>query len=607
MPRWGWRLRPFILVLLIVFNTFSLIVIATATYVAVSNIMTEQISQTRLDFLDTNQKQLMDRINSIEETAISISTDFNIRRIADSDPRDDYDFIVAKQELDSILHSYSYIKGYIASIQVYTDFFKGSPGVVDRIFHLAEIPWKEQLPHLEKEESIWIPEREDIHSLMGKRSVITNVRKIRNTQGEIFGYVEVNMDLASLRELLINSNKPHNERVLVILDPQNRPITEIIQSRDDRDVRNREWLFPDAVTPEKGYHIENVQGERFVYSQTAERPFEWRLVDILPYNEVYESVEKIRNVVILSGMLMLLLTIPLSLYLSGKIIRPVSRLVIGFQRVKAGDFHFRLDGHFIFEFNMLSIAFNHMTDRIRELLQRVKEEHRLKREAELSALQSQIYPHFLYNTLDMINWNAVKKGDLEISTMVSRLARLFRISLSKGNMFIPLRDELEHARLYLQLQLSRYEREIVLEEKVEPALRKSYVPKIILQPLIENAILHGFTDNMDRQPKINIYAERISPSRFRLAVEDNGVGLDGESLAKRISASDKAQSQPSTASSGYGIRNIRERLHMYFGDEYDVVIRNGDEGGVKVEIELPVIESWDDLQSKFGNMRGETS
>lgn len=559
--------------------------------------MTEQISETRLDFLTTNQRQLTDRIISIEETAISISTDFNVRRIADSAPQDIFDYLMLRKDLNGIVNNYNFLKGYLTSIQIYTDFFKDSPRTDDRILPLSEIPWKEELPRLDKENAIWLSEREDTYSLMGEKNVITNIRKIHDTQGRIFGYIEVNMDTASLRTLLTNSRKPYKEKVLLILDPDNRLMTGIVQSETSTSRLKKEWLGSNKIGPEQGYRIENVQGERYVFSQTAESQFEWRLVDILPFSQVYESIEKIRNVVILVGLLMLVLTIPLALYLSNKIIRPISRLVLSFQRVKTGNFGIRLDDHFIFEFQMLSISFNHTVDRIRQLVDRVDEEHRLKREAELSALQSQINPHFLYNTLDMINWMAFKQGNLEISTMVSRLAKLFRISLSKGNMFIPLRDELEHARLYVQLQLSRYRDKFLFEENVDQELKRSYVPRIILQPFIENSIIHGFTDQMGRQAVLKVYTERIDSSNFMLIIEDNGVGLNMEVPNGDKDINGKMLS--SSGSSGYGIHNVRERIRMYFGYEYDVVIHNLEHGGVSVHIELPIIESADQHRARF--------
>ena len=601
----GWRLKPFILLLLIAFNTSVLVVITTVTFLTASQIMTEQISETRLDFLTTNQRQLTDRIISIEETAISISTDFNVRRIADSDPQDIFDYLMLRKDLSGTVNNYNFVKEYLTSIQIYTDFFNDAPQIDDSVLPLSAIPWRDELPRLDKENAMWLAEREDQHSLTGPKHVITNVRKIRDTQGRVFGYVEVNMDIASLRTLLTNSRRSFNERVLLILDPENRLMTEIVQPNKGEAALKREWLSAGAIGPQQGYRVEKLQGDRYVFSQTAERKFEWRLVDILPYAEVYESIEKIRNVVIGVGVLMLLLTIPLALYLSDKIIAPITRLVLGFQRVKAGDFAIRLDGHFIFEFRMLSISFNHMADRIRELLQRVDEEHRLKREAELNALQSQINPHFLYNTLDMINWMAFKKGNPEISTMVSRLAKLFRIGLSKGNMFIPLADELEHARLYVQLQLSRTPDRFQFEERVDQALKKSYVPKIILQPFIENAIIHGFKDQMDRKALLQVRTERLNASRFLLIVEDNGAGLVKEKQPDNKDIHDKAML--SSGSSGYGIHNVRERIRMYFGHDFDVNMHSLEHGGVRVTIELPMIDSVERMHARFRSTKGDST
>jgi two-component system sensor histidine kinase YesM len=219
------------------------------------------------------------------------------------------------------------------------------------------------------------------------------------------------------------------------------------------------------------------------------------------------------------------------------------------------------------------------------LLEQLQEEHHAKREAEFAALQSQINPHFLYNTLDMINWMAATRGVHEISVLSTKLAKLFRISLSKGRTFIPLREELEHCILYMDLQQARFKDKFTYRIEVPPDLQSYLVPKLILQPFIENAIIHGFGGQDVEKPEITIQASEVmdqSRSSLRLLIEDNGKGMQQPVHHVPALAPQAAVSKPDAdGNSGYGIGNVMQRIQLYFGREYGVKVESRSSGAKK--------------------------
>jgi two-component system sensor histidine kinase YesM len=248
-----------------------------------------------------------------------------------------------------------------------------------------------------------------------------------------------------------------------------------------------------------------------------------------------------------------------------------------------------LERHPIVEFDKLSQSFTQMAGQLRSLLDQLEIEYRKKRDLELKVLQSQINPHFLYNTLDMINWMAALKGNHEVSIMAANLARFFRISVSQGNMFIPLREELEHARAYAEIQKSRFRMQFVYREQVDELFKKAFVPKIIIQPVIENAFVHGFRGDSNAA-KITIRAEMAGEREFHLIVEDNGVGLNGGRPLDESKAISGAAGK-----GGYGLRNVQERIQLHMGPSYGIQLENRAEGGARVVIKLPYVTSLEQL------------
>ena len=229
----------------------------------------------------------------------------------------------------------------------------------------------------------------------------------------------------------------------------------------------------------------------------------------------------------------------------------------------------------------LAVGFNSMMDEIAVLMEQVKVEQHQLEQIRFNALQSQIQPHFLYNTLECIHWQAIADGNKEISTMVKALAQYYRVCLSRGKEIISLKQELDHIRSYLIIQNMRYDNIIELDVQVDACYDDVKIPKMTLQPLIENSIYHGIRVKEGKRGVVEIRI-RQEDSDVWIVVADSGTGMSQEEIDEMnqsISVYDE--------SFGYGVRNVNKRIEIMFGPKYGLHFRKNEHEGVSVEIHLP--------------------
>lgn len=270
-------------------------------------------------------------------------------------------------------------------------------------------------------------------------------------------------------------------------------------------------------------------------------------------------------------------------YVSDKIVKPLGRLEVSVRDFESGSLDTPIETGGFYEVRRLGLAISHMTLRIRKLMEDVVREHESKRRSELDMLQSQINPHFLYNTLDIIVWMIENEQKQNAVRVVTALARFFRISLSKGKSIIPVGDEVEHVSNYLTIQKMRYKNRFEYEIKIEEGLENCSVIKLILQPLVENAIYHGM-EFMDGDGLIRIQVKQKG-EELLLSVTDNGPGMTEEMVLKLCSGT----ISPSKKGSGIGVVNVMERIRLYYGETYGLSIHSEPDEGTEMVIHLPMM------------------
>jgi len=308
-----------------------------------------------------------------------------------------------------------------------------------------------------------------------------------------------------------------------------------------------------------------------------ETQFGWKIVGVAYANELIVNQQQIRLSYLLWTVFALVSVLILSFYLSRRLSSPIRRLQNQMKQVEKGNFGIRSEALPENEIGQLGRTFNVMVSRIKDLMDQIIQNEDFKRKSELKVLQSQINPHFLYNTLDSIIWMAERRKHEEVVEMTSSLAKLFRAIINRNDETVPVRVELEHITHYLSIQKMRYKDKLDFVIEADPAMMDFKLPKIILQPIVENAIYHGIK-NKPGLGTIRIVGS-IFEDRLEFVIEDNGIGMDPTRIEQMLKPSD----QPA---SSIGIRNVNERIKL-FGVEYGVHIKSAPSFGTEVTIVLP--------------------
>jgi len=309
---------------------------------------------------------------------------------------------------------------------------------------------------------------------------------------------------------------------------------------------------------------------------------DWVLMLVLPNRDIVRLSARPAQRMLFVFAFMTPLTLFLAFFVSRSATKRIKGLISRMDRVVQGDFSITLDPGNRDEIGQLTERFNFM---IAEVEQLMEEKYTLGKEVknlELKALQAQINPHFLYNTLDLINWMSVRHDAQEIRTLVTALSRFYKLSLGKGEDTVPLRDELEHARTYVQIQNMRYESAIMLVMDIPPDLNECRVLKLVLQPLVENSIFHGIMLKKEERGAVRITGERAGADLL-LFVEDDGVGMSEEKLGQILTNGAIAGD-----GHGYGVRNIHERLQLNYGPEFGLSFESCEGKGTKVRIRMKI-------------------
>ena len=323
-----------------------------------------------------------------------------------------------------------------------------------------------------------------------------------------------------------------------------------------------------------------------IYCVTSVEGSDWRVVGVSYVDElVNRNVTEMIHLSIVLAIVVLAAALLTSWLLSRLLGRPLRGLAAAMESFEedADHFTYRPVGG-TREVQELSSSFGHMVLRIQELMSTVRQEEINLRKTELKALQAQINPHFLYNTLDSIAWMCERGRNADAVKMVHALARLFRISISKGHELIPIAKEIEHAESYLQIQKYRYKNQFTYDFDVDPECLEYLCNKITLQPIIENAINHGL-DLLVDEGNIHVSVHQDGDD-IVFRVEDNGVGMSEEQIQAIMERGPKDRT-------GIGIKNVNDRLKIYFGKKYGLHITSELDVGTCVEIRMPKVREGD--------------
>lgn len=569
----------------IAFNVCFLTVIVWLAYQAFASVTFTEISKARLALLNESTKRGFDFVTNVNSLAYSIASSRELIERLEEPAASKYDILIKRREISQMLLHLLVIHKGVSSIEVYSDAFNELPGSSAELVYpldgIAAKPWYETL---KRADSVWVSLPDDRGA---GPALVGYAQHLFDSRGETIGYVLIRLSRENVMEKFSEVPMGSEEQVLLV-DTAGNVIMQINDPAADAGEPPRVdsgWLREHSAGAQDGYEIVKKDKESYLAMFSRPSTLQWRLVQTVPTRVLLEGTRSAGWRVLVIGILSLLLCAIFACLFVLCLISPLRKLISGMKRLERGDFNAQVHLSFTEEYAQLAHGFNHMAARLMELMDGIKRESRAKREAETSLLEAQIKPHFLYNTLDMIHWRALDYQANDISAMILSLSKLLRIGLSGGRMFIRVRDELEHARCYVGIQQERLPFAIEYSEAIDPAIRSCYIPKVILQPLIENAVIHGKPHGSAKLLRILVEMDTLTAAgtaMLQIRLSDNGCGLpEGWRL-------EDAQ--------GIGLCNVDKRIQLYCGQRYGLRIANGETEGTQVTILLPVIETEEQLK-----------
>lgn len=330
-----------------------------------------------------------------------------------------------------------------------------------------------------------------------------------------------------------------------------------------------------------GYTQLNFNGQDYLLAYSTLTEKNMSVLGFIPEATLYSEISQLKVWIYMIVLITCILSFLLSVKLSNTITTPLRSMEESMEIAAKGDFSHVLTVTSKDEIGRLSDNFNSMINKINRLIENEYKQELLRKEAEFKMLQAQINPHFLYNALDTINWSARKQGMDDISKMVTAISNLLRISINNHKKNVLVKEELDCINDYLLIQKNRYQNKIITMIDVEPELYPVVIPKLILQPLVENAFVHGLSQT-DKKGMILVQGIK-QENQIIFTVTDNGIGMNSETLLAVLSDNHT----PDSAHTGLGIATIHKRIQYLYGAEYGLSIHSEEGKGTQLTLTIP--------------------
>lgn len=487
------------------------------------------------------------------------------------------DFQTVDNLFASINSTYFPYAGYFTIIGenglVYTSWFRD-----DKSFQILE--HESLFEEMVTNQFLWIPSHANYASeyARGEEQLLTMSRYIVEDIGLAkYGVFIVSVPHRVFFDVLENAHTTPDSKLL-ILDETNEPI--LYADSTDR------ALFlalsgHDGLHPPSGSFVSEADGASYMVNYHWLNRNSWKIVELVPYESLVGEIVELRNKLAVFLVLFLLLFLVISMVWVYSFTTPIRKLYQSMRRVERGDWSVRVESKSHDEIGLLVRNFNHMVGNMKSLVDRLYEEQEKKRELEMEALQAQIEPHFLFNTLNSIRWVAVMSESENVSEMIGSLTHLLKMRISTKERDITIEEELENVKHYILLQKVRYNTRFDMVMEVDSGILSVRILKLILQPIVENAILHGLDRTGGSTIAIRGYRQGGDAV---ITVSDNGKGMD----EKQLQALKQAIYSGRKLSRGIGLSNVNQRLVLSYGETYGLAIQSEPGRGTTVAVRVPI-------------------
>lgn len=596
-----WRFFPMIktsirnklIVLLLIITIVPFGSSIVITYLYTKNSIEEQVVAESKNLLYQGKVNLESYINELDDLTLSLynNPDF-INFMRNPDQGDDYLTIgIVKNVVQTILYTGDTINGVRISFRDEDRVIKATKR--SNVIFSSKKNEEDKEAFLRAERSPYnmyiepdFPQKEN--EIKRSRNIVTIHRAFRNIpDDEVLAYISLEISPDKIINLSRNLYTGEKEEFYLLT-----PGGEMIYSSDldvTDDQNNQKWIKR-IVGEEKSEGTMEWKEDGFngviMYDQLPLSAGGWILAKRVSYANLYESAFSVAKINILFGILGLTLVVLATLFVSFKITSPIRVLLRNIQEVEKGNMDVRLPAFGSDEIGLLGFRFQQMIERINTLINREYKLELENKNNQLKVLQSQINPHFLYNALQSIGTVALKNKVPQVYTLITYLSKIMRYGMNMEEDMVPLDKEINYTKAFLLLQKERFGDHLDYRITVEEGVREAQVPKMILQPIIENYFKHGF-DIRDGVGRIELDCRSVD-DHLIITVRDNGIGVTTQRLEEVYAHFKAAALNKIGESTNIGLKNVYVRLKLYYDDQAALHLENSDEGGFKVTMELPI-------------------
>ncbi|MDR7078695.1 two-component system sensor histidine kinase YesM [Neobacillus niacini] len=552
-----------------IFMSVLIVLMVFVSYKFTINEMQNNTSHYQQKLLREINEQIDIQKTVIEEVTLAMSVNNYLQDYINRE-QSEYGKYTSIAEINNSFLDIAYSIPIIDSIHVYLEQppLKEKVGLI-RYYSTEKYKSSDWLSPLKNSDSAWL-KKHHIDSMQGNTSVISYARKAYFSNDRVGAIIVVNLKLDVFQNIMRDELNSVNR---ILIDSAGLPVTYVGESKVIDYLKMIEELEKDSNLNLNSDGYSHEQDNFIVWSKLYSN--EWLLIEITPWKEVAMSSIELSVILITIGIIAIGIAVIASFFIFNKFIQPINLLLQNMDNFSVANKGVNLPKDYKNEFGVLFSHYEELIRKIMNLYKDLEVEYKQKRKAEVKALQANINPHFLYNTLDQLNWMAIEAEQGKISKVLELTGRMFRIGLSKGESFIPIKQEMDHLESYLQIQQIRLGSQISYEMNIDEAYLDYYMPKLTLQPFVENSIMHGFHHKDEGHITIKIHEVH---NHFHIVIKDNGIGI-------KIDHPMKGQE-----SGGYGIKNVRERLAAYFGESSSVKLFGKEGQGTTVVIKIPKID-----------------
>ncbi|ASA25205.1 cache domain-containing sensor histidine kinase [Paenibacillus donghaensis] len=572
-------------------------IISVAVYNKSANIITRNVSTSLRNNLNLIQDNMAERFESANNAMISLYLNSEFADLISSNrPTDSTGIINELTSLNKMLENFP-ANGTSGSRFVPMLYMLNRPEYTQynfsrRVYNIdliSQKPWYRSIPAQSDFTVVGVSSLDSQFTLKFAKRLFG----IRHTQLPYAGLLTLDIPVTEFTSLLEHYKPTPNSRIYIAdqtgtiaISPEEALVGQNISTQSYYGKLGTADIDPGGFRT----FTHQIGGEEMLVSY-KNMDSGWTILSFSPVRELNGELASFRRVMYIVISSCMLISLMMALLLSENISAPIRKFIQSMSHAESGNFNITIRYKRKDEFAYLFNRYNKLLQQIKALIDKLYVTELRKKEAELKTLQAQINPHFLYNTLDSINWIAINHDIPEISEMVTSLSDFFRYSLSKGRNIIPLQDELRQVESYLQIQHFRFRDKLEYElEAMDPMLAGTcLVVKLTLQPLVENALIHSIQRRRGKGT-IRIRVEAAGEV-LSLSVFDDGVGADPRRLNALLD--DK---QP--GNEAYGIRNVHSRIQQFFGEAYGIrYYENHEDGcGLLAVIRLPIVTTWEEEQ-----------